>query len=93
MLTKEDIQRIAKINYILQVEGDECELELDSINWLIETLLDFDVKIAELQNEQRRLSNALDVLLGQLNAIRKRNMRNEQSLGARAGIHPTDGSY
>jgi CMP-2-keto-3-deoxyoctulosonic acid synthetase len=78
MLSKEDLEKIAQINYILQIEGDECELELESINWLIEKLLAFDVKITELQNEQWRLREALDVLLDNPNIVKKVKMRNSK---------------
>lgn len=63
MLTREDIQKIAAINMALQLDEDECELEIESVNWLIQMILATDKTIQDLQDENDRLSNAVSVLL------------------------------
>jgi hypothetical protein len=71
MLSREDIQKIASINSILQRDEDECEIEVESINWLIQMVLYLDAINQDLQNEHERLSNAVDVLLDKLRSAQE----------------------
>lgn len=78
MLSKDDIQRIADINSTILAEGDDCELEIEDINWLIEIVLSFDVMLTEVQNDNQRLKNAMDVLLGTISALQGKVIQKEK---------------